>query len=149
MPKRAARKAPAHMPKELGFDFIKSNFFRVISTAGAFGGIAPNGSIHMAVYSERQALPTKIVHTVIGNQLGPEIMSKRQSRNAIVREVEADLVFDLNQAIAMRQWLDEKIASLNAIQQTMAGRPSDPVSAPKKLPSKRVSNAIRKSKKRK
>ena len=31
------------IPSEVEFDFIKSNFFRVIKADGAFGGVAPNG----------------------------------------------------------------------------------------------------------
>src|SRR4051812_48004722 len=87
------------IPKEVEFDFIKSNFFRVIRADGAFGGIAPSGSIHMQIYSERQPIPTKVTHPVENGQVGPEILARRQGRKAIVREVEIDVVFDLPQAI--------------------------------------------------
>jgi len=103
---------------EIEFDFIKSNFFRVIRADGAFGGIAPGGAIHMAIYSERQAIPTKTVHSLEGQQLGPEILKKREGRSAIVREVEIDVVLELPQAIVFRQWLDEKITQLQQIATT-------------------------------
>jgi hypothetical protein len=108
----------ARKPKsqtQIEFDYIKSNFFRVIRADGAFGGISPTGAIHMAVYSERQAIPTKTVHHLQGTQLGPELRERRQGRTAIVREVEADIVLELPQAIVLRDWLDEKIKSLNAM----------------------------------
>jgi hypothetical protein len=101
--------------KEIEFDFIKSNFFRVIHVDGAFGGVAPSGSIHMAVYSERHAIPTKTVHKLDGNQLGEEVVNRRTGRAAIVREVEVDIVMGLDQAIVMRGWLDEKIANLQQL----------------------------------
>jgi hypothetical protein len=107
MPRRP--KTPK-LPKEIEFDFIKSNLFRVIRADGAFGGLAPNGVVHMALYSERQPIPTKVVHTVISNtQLGPEIQEKRQGRKAIVREVEVDVTMDVGQAIVLRDWLTDKI----------------------------------------
>jgi hypothetical protein len=96
-------------PKEIEFDFIKSNFFRTIRADGAFGGLSPNGAIHMAIYSERQAIPTKMVHTVKDGKLGPEIRLRRQSRKAIVREVEVDVVLEIQQAIVLRTWLDDKL----------------------------------------
>ncbi len=97
------------MPKEIEFDYIKSNFFRVIRADGAFGGLAPNGAIHMGIYSERQPIPQKVVHAVQDGQLGPELLDKRQGRKAVIREMEVDVVLDIGQAIGLRQWLDDKI----------------------------------------
>ena len=69
----AKRAKDQKLPKELEFDFIKSNFFRVIKADGAFGGISPNGSIHMALYSERSAIPTKTFHSL--EALGSSVLS--------------------------------------------------------------------------
>jgi hypothetical protein len=95
--------------KEIEFDFIKSNYFRVVRADGVFGGLAPNGAVHMAVYSERQPIPQKIVHPIHGGLLGPELLEKREGRKSIVREVEVDVVLDIAQAVVLRTWLDEKI----------------------------------------
>jgi hypothetical protein len=100
----------AKMPKEDEFDLIKSNYFRVIHADGVVGGLSPNGNIHMALYSERRAIPTKMVHPLEGAvRLGPEIRSKRQGRTAVVREVEADIVISVEHAIRLHKWLGEKI----------------------------------------
>src|SRR5205807_2031151 len=96
-------------------DFIKSNFFRVIKADGAFGGLTGNGSLHMALYSERSSIPTKLVHRVVDGQLGPEIREKRKGRKAIVREVEVDVTMDIAQAVLLRNWLDEKIAQFQQV----------------------------------
>lgn len=103
------------LPKEIAYDFIKSNFFRVVHADGVFGGLAPNGNIHMQVYSERTAIPQKTVHAIEGSELGPEIHAKRQERKAIVREVEVDVVFNIAQAEAMRAWLAEKIDTFQKV----------------------------------
>jgi hypothetical protein len=101
------------IPKEIAFDFIKSNYFRVIRADGAFGGLAPTGAIHMGIYSERHPIPQKIFHEVqaVGQagQLGPEITAKRQGRKAIVREMEVDVVLEIAQAMVLRRWLDDRI----------------------------------------
>ena len=103
------------IPKELEYDFIKSNFFRVIHADGAFGGLAPNGNVHMALYSERRAIPTKVIHAVVNGELGPEIPAKRQGRKGLVREVEIDVVMTIEQAEALRMWLVDKIESFQKI----------------------------------
>ncbi len=95
--------------EEIEFDFIKSNLFRVVRADGAFGGVAPSGAIHMAIYSERQAIPTKVVHKIEGGRIGPEIPDKREGRAAIVREVEVDVVLEIQQATVLRDWLTDKI----------------------------------------
>src|SRR4051812_31841440 len=83
-------------PREIDFDLIKSNWFRVIHADGAIGGVGPQANIHMALYSERRAIPTKIVHVLENSQqLGPEVRSKRQGRAGMVREVEVDVVLGL------------------------------------------------------
>lgn len=96
-------------PTEVTFDLIKSNFFRVIYVDGAFGGLSPSGKLHMALFNERLALPTRIVQAIEGDKLGLEIRGKRQSRDTIVRELEIDVVMDVERAIVIRDWLDDKI----------------------------------------
>jgi hypothetical protein len=108
MPKPATKKTVA--PPQMEFDFIKSNFFRVVRGDGAFGGIAPNGAIHMGIFSERTPFPQKTVHNIgPTGDLGSELREQREGRKAIIREMEVDVVLEIAQAIALRQWLDERI----------------------------------------
>ena len=95
--KTARRKTK--QPTEVSFDYIKSNIFRVIHADGAFGGLAPNGNIHMALYNERQAIPTQMVYALEGIGLGPEIKGKRKGRGGLVREVEVDVIMSLARRI--------------------------------------------------
>jgi hypothetical protein len=105
-------------PTQLEFDFIKSNFFRVIHADGAFGGLGPRGDMHMQFFSERRAIPTKIVHAIDGTKLGPEIKDKRESREAFVREVEVDVVMNMAQVRSLHKWLGDKIAEFQKIAET-------------------------------
>jgi len=111
-------------PVEIGFDFIKSNLFRVIHADGAYGGISPNGAIHMALYNERSPIPRHTAHRLENNQLGAELREKREVRSSFVREVEVDVIMDVNVATALHQWLGEKLAELH--RQTQSLRPTQP-----------------------
>ena|ERR1035437_2387583 len=106
---------------EMEFHFEKSTAFRVIHVDGAFGGIAPNRHIHMAVYSERQPIPKRIVHTIAGGVLGPELLEKRETRSGIFREIEADLVLTKESALAVRDWLDQRIAEMIQTEAGLSG----------------------------
>ena len=105
---------------EVEFQFERSAFFRVIHVDGAFGGPSPTGLIHMAVYSERPHIPKKVVHRIEGGALGGEVMEKRETRQGIFRELEADLVLSLETAISIRTWLDERIDQIQKARNIMA-----------------------------
>jgi hypothetical protein len=101
---------------EIKFDYIKSNHFRVLHVDGAIGGIAPKLNIRMAVFNERSAIPQETVQRVSQEgRIGEEIVEKRIGRNAIVREVEADLVMDLATSKTIISWLQDKVDQLEAI----------------------------------
>ncbi len=96
----------------INFDYIKAQHFRVIHADGAIGGLTPNGHIHMALYSERAAIPRRMVFPLEANKLGGEIQSERVSRDAYVREIDVDVMMTLDVAEALRQWLDDKVKEL-------------------------------------
>lgn len=92
------------------FDYIKSNYFRTVYVNGIFGGLSPKADIiNMSVYTERWPLPKQVVHKFEESICKEEIREERVTRNAIVREVDVNLVFTIEQAKLIRKWLDEKI----------------------------------------
>jgi hypothetical protein len=98
------------VPTEIEFDFIKSNFFRVIRADGFFGGLTPyGGNVHVGVFSERLPYPQKIFHTASGATLGSELVEKRKVRPGIVRELEIGITMDIAQTITLRNWLNERL----------------------------------------
>ncbi len=112
MSEEIASNPSAKAVKELKFHFIKSNFYRVVHGDGIFGGITPTGKIQMAVFSQRHPFPQVTVHRMDGNLIGPEI--ERISKDGIVREIEVGIVMDLELAISLRKWIDDKIVTLQA-----------------------------------
>jgi hypothetical protein len=96
-------------PSQIRFDYIKSNFFRVIRADGAYGGLTPRGNaIHIAFFSERSAIPLQdTFDREPGGGLGK--LTDRTVRQAVIREVEVDVMLDLDTARSVSQWLQERI----------------------------------------
>ncbi len=105
---------PIEGTQKVIFHFLKSRFFRVAHVDGVIGSPTPMGHIHMTVFSERPALPQKMEHQIgPDGEIGePEITG----REGFVREMECDLIMTRSVAENMRQWLDERIAELDALQ---------------------------------
>jgi len=97
----------------ISYDYIKGNNFRVIHVDGVYGGNAPQlGVIHMDVFSERWPIPKRTVNRFNPErEIGEEIFEERVTRDAVVREVEAHLVMNIEVATKIRGWLDDKIKS--------------------------------------
>jgi hypothetical protein len=101
---------------ELKFDYIKSNFFRVIHVDGAWGSVTPNLNIQMAIFNERRAIPKQTVQVINPDgTIGEEIPEKRVERDAVVREVEADLVMNLQTAKHIIIWLQQRVAQIEKL----------------------------------
>jgi hypothetical protein len=106
-------------PTSVKFHFIKSPLFRVLHVDGAYGGVGPHGHIHMAVFNERTAIPQLVEHEISPTgQLGKEL--DRVSKDGVIRELEGDLVFDVETAKALVVWIKDKIDTIeqskNALQ---------------------------------
>jgi hypothetical protein len=93
----------------IDFHYQKGNEFRVLHVDGVYGGLSPDGYINMSVYNQRRPIPQKVVHEIDDQELGDEREEERESKEGVVREVEANIVMDVNTAIALRNWIDEKL----------------------------------------
>jgi hypothetical protein len=103
------KEKPPIIPDKIRFDYIKSNQHREILVEGIHGGLTPRAKIQMSLFCERQPIPRQIAHEFDGLKLGPEILSERLSRNAIIRSVDATLILDIETAEIMHNWLGLKI----------------------------------------
>jgi len=94
----------------LAFHWIKTSDFRTVHVDGAFGGLAPKGRlIHMAVYSERWPIPRQTEYESKDGRVDFAKEVSRIVREGIVREVEVNLVFDVETAESMVVWLTQRI----------------------------------------
>ena len=100
--------------QRVAFDYIKSQNFRAIRADGAIGGITPNAQIHFALYSERHAIPRRLVHEV-GNdgRVGKEIPEETVTRGTIVREMEVDVFLNRQVAQNLYEWLGQRISEFD------------------------------------
>jgi hypothetical protein len=103
---------PSQTRPKLEFQFRNGTHFRVIYVDGAVGGVMPTGQIHMAIYNDRFALPQKLASPT--GEATAEIDLQADGGPHFIREIEAHLVFSLESAVGMRDWLDDKIRRLEA-----------------------------------
>lgn len=97
------------------FFYIKSTQFRVMHVDGALGGLTPRGGIHLAIYSERPAIPQVATHELSPEgQLG-RIPTETEGKEGIVREIDADLLLSRQAAIELRDFLTENINLLDSL----------------------------------
>jgi hypothetical protein len=105
-------KADDKVVKRIKFHYIKSNFFRVVHVDG--------------VFSERRPIPLQMVQEVSAEgELGEPILGETIVRDGVVREIEANLVFNMEIAEATIKWLQDKVTQLRKIQESQAGKQSD------------------------
>jgi hypothetical protein len=113
-----AQGSPEEFTDRVLFNYIKSNFFRVVHADGAHGGITPRGLIEINFYSERRPIPKSVVHShTSSGVLGPEITDERVEREGLVREVDVGVIMGLGTAKSLYTWLADKIQLLEQLQQ--------------------------------
>jgi len=120
--KKTAKKVDSDFPKLLmkklvetvNFYYIKGPDFRCIHIDGAIGGLTTKGFLHMALYSERVAIPQQTTHKINPDgQLGEEDQEKRVSKDGVVRQMEIDIIFNEETAKDLRNWLDQKLVDFD------------------------------------
>ena len=97
-------------PNSLDFYYIKSNFYRNCPVDGAYGGITPNGGIHLNFFTERHAIPQKITVELQDGVVGREL--DKDGKKGIVRELEVGLSMDLKTAIVVRDFMNKMVRIL-------------------------------------
>ncbi|MCH8253113.1 MAG: hypothetical protein IID36_11735 [Planctomycetes bacterium] len=75
--------------------------------------MTPRGGIHLAIYSERPSIPQVVMHKLEADgTLGEEVQSKRIDKRGVVRELEVDLIMNVDAAESIAKWLSEKVKSI-------------------------------------
>ena len=116
MPKndtRPSENGDVALPESITFHYLKAQNFRTIHADGVIGNITPAGHIHMAVYSERPAIPQEMIHKVNPDgTLGEVIPEKTIVRDGIVREMDVDVLMNVAVAKNIKSWLEERIIDI-------------------------------------
>lgn len=115
MTERPSKKGDGEEEPRIVFEYLKSSHFRVIRADGAIGSITPRGFIHFALYSDRPAIPRKIVNTINPDgTLGSEVEEERVCREGIVREMDVDVFMTVDTADSFANWLKDKVKEYRA-----------------------------------
>lgn len=98
-------------PKRVTFNYIKSNFFRVLHVDGVTGGVMPSSDIYMNLYSERFSIPKKLVYELDSEgSLAHEIVEERDDLDSVIREIDVSAVISIETAKELVEWLQSMIA---------------------------------------
>lgn len=97
--------------KELSFRYVYPSDLRDCYVNGVWGGYTPRGEIYMHFFSERHPIPKTVRHEVTEDfKLGPEIY--KETGGDVVRLIQTSVIMDLDSAIAIRDWLSNKITQM-------------------------------------
>jgi hypothetical protein len=93
---------------KITFDYIKSNYFRVLHVDELGIELNPQGDIQIILWNERNSIPKRVVYTSSpdGTILGEEILQEGENRGSIVREIEASFSIDVDTAKKFAQLLE-------------------------------------------
>ncbi|MEY2856260.1 MAG: hypothetical protein RLZZ74_569 [Cyanobacteriota bacterium] len=103
--------------RKITFDYIKSNYFRVLHVDELSIERNPQGDIQIILWNERNSIPKRVVYTLSpdGSASGEEITEECENRGSIIREVEASFSIDVDTAKSFAQLLQNFV---NKIEQT-------------------------------
>jgi hypothetical protein len=103
-------------------EYIKSQYFRVVHADGAIGGSTPSGHIHLALFSERPAIPRRLVAPVLNGVLGDPLPEETVVREGMIRELDIDLMMSVSAAEEIGRLLLRMAGDLKAaIEKTKSG----------------------------
>ena len=102
--------------KKISFDYIKSPLHRVVFASGALGGPNPAlDKVVMSLYSERLAIPSRETFQLTDEGRLDDTTKQRESRDAIIREVEVTAMLDVKTAQALHEWLGQQIKKIEEL----------------------------------
>ena len=114
-------------PDRVKFHYVRSPFFRVVHSNGAWGGITPQQELSVAFYSQRFLPPQQITHELSPEgQLGAEI--ERDVTEGVQREFEVEVLMSMQEARNLHQWLGTKVEEWNNINRGANQSPSQDIS---------------------
>lgn len=115
---RSRRRQPKGKRATVTFEFTESQHHRVIHVDGAWGGITGQRLIHMDLFSEYMSPPDSINVQLEAGKPPKELA--RVGGEVITREREVTAMLNLRTAVAIRDWLSQKIDELVAVSEEVA-----------------------------
>lgn len=99
---------------EFKYKYVIPEHLRDLYVNGMWGGVTPRGEIHMHFYNERHAIPKSVTCEIDKKGEIKGIVSQEAGGDA-ARIVQASIVMDYQTAVAMRDWLNDRIGVIDKI----------------------------------
>jgi hypothetical protein len=115
MDESTAAPATGGLPDRLVVEYLKSQYFRVAHVDGAIGGPTPSGHIHLAFFSERPAIPRRLVIPLKDGKPGDPIPEETVVREGMIREMDIDLMMSISAAEEIARLLTKIVADVKTI----------------------------------
>ena len=94
--------------KEFTFKYVIPDHIQDCYVNGAYGGLTPRNEISMHLFCERHPIPKTIKHKVNPDgSLSKEISTEIGGN--VVRLIQSSVIMDEHTAIAIRDWLSDRI----------------------------------------
>ena len=100
--------------KEFTFKYVIPDHIQDCYVNGAFGGVTPRNEIGMHLFCERHPIPKNIKHKIKADGT----LSKEEIREVggdVVRIIQSSVIMDENTAMAIRDWLNDRIKLLESL----------------------------------
>lgn len=97
---------------KLKFKYVVPDNLRDLYVNGLWGGVTPRAEIHMQFYNERIPIPNLVTCEV--GEKGKLSEVDRDIGGDVVRVVQSSLVMDYSTAVAVRDWLNDRIKLVEA-----------------------------------
>jgi len=99
--------------ESIKFDYIKSNFFRVVTVDGGTVSLTAQGKIFLTLYNERLPIPRQLTYKILPDNTLGELVDII-SREGYVREVEIGVVIDVSVAEKICDSLSQGIQGIKS-----------------------------------
>lgn len=94
--------------KTIKFKYVIPKDLRDFYVNGLWGGITPRNEIHMQFYTERHPIPKSKTYEIKDDKtLGDTL--ETDLGGDVVRVIQASIIFDMDTAISIRDWLNTNI----------------------------------------
>ena len=94
--------------KEFRIRFVEAEGLRELPVRGGVGNVLPDGSISLALYSERPSLPHTVTHPVGEGGFVNEREGSVEGESDLTRTIQALLVMSPTTARQLGSWLSQK-----------------------------------------
>ena len=102
-------------PQRIRYEYNHEKDLRLNYSHGVWGGVNPQGEIEINFYTESDKLPPYSERLVDADgSLGEETAPFDEEERTVVRTIHSRVLMNTQTARAMLEWLEDKIAALEA-----------------------------------